>query len=144
MAVDVGENLHHVLDADSGELEALYAAFFDEDWFREQFTEGGGSDLLYVSDVTVEPGWEGRNVEVALVRRLCDTLGQGCELAVIPHVCEAESDRWQRLGFTIAESEGEGGHLYLPLGHRQARVVRCEDERSFRVVANPPPGVEPH
>jgi hypothetical protein len=140
MAADVGERLHDVLDADGGELEALYEAFFDEDWFRQQFTEGTGSDLLYLSEIDVEQGWEGRNVELALVRRLCDTLGQGCELAVIPYGSESESDQWQRLGFTVAESErdGEGGYLHLPLGRRQARVVPGDDHRSFRIVPTAP------
>jgi hypothetical protein len=59
MVADVGERLRDVLDADSGELEALYGAFFEEDWFRQQFTEGAGSDLLYLSEIAVEPGWKG-------------------------------------------------------------------------------------
>lgn len=45
-ASNLGEPLYPVLDADSGELEALYDVFFEEDWFRDQFTTGAGSDLL--------------------------------------------------------------------------------------------------
>ncbi len=142
MAADVGERLHDVLDADSAELEALYSVFFDEDWFRQQFTEGAGSDLLYVSEVEVEPRWEESNVELALVRRLCDTLGQGCDMAVLRAASGADVNRWQRLGFT-GDADGNG-FLHLPLGYRQARVVPGQDERSFRVVPNPPPGAEPH
>ena len=33
-ASNLNEPLCHVLDADSGELEALYDVFFDEDWLR--------------------------------------------------------------------------------------------------------------
>ncbi len=34
-ATNLNEPLYHVLDADSGELEALYDVFFEEDWFRD-------------------------------------------------------------------------------------------------------------
>jgi len=53
MASDVGEPLADVLDADSAELEALYGVYFEEDWFRQQFTEGAGSDRFYISEVAV-------------------------------------------------------------------------------------------
>jgi hypothetical protein len=143
-AADLGESLHDVLDADSGDLEALYGVFFEGDWFAEQFSEGAGSDLLYVSEVTVDPGREGRNIELALVRRLCDTLGQGCEVAALPYESEAETERWQRLGFSITTPGQPAGYLHLPLGVRQARVVPDEDLSSYKIVANPPPGRDHH
>jgi hypothetical protein len=49
----------------------------------------------------VVPGWEGRKIDLALVRRLCDTLRQGCGVAALPSESEADADRWQRLGFSI-------------------------------------------
>jgi hypothetical protein len=39
-ASKVKEPLYHVLDADTGELEALYDVFFEEDWFRDQLVSG--------------------------------------------------------------------------------------------------------
>lgn len=42
-ASNLGEPLYQVLDADSGELEALYDVFFEDDWFRDRFTMGAGS-----------------------------------------------------------------------------------------------------
>lgn len=143
-AANIGEPLHDVLDADNAELEALYGVFFENDWFGEQFSEGAGSDLLYVSQVTVEPGWQGRNIELALVRRLCDTMGQGCELAVMPYGSEADAEPWQRLGFSITTPAQPAGYLHLPLGTRQARVVPNEDFSSYKIVANPPPDRDPH
>jgi hypothetical protein len=143
-ALDVGESLLDVLDADSGELEAIYHVFFDEGGFRDEFVQGAGSDLLYVSEVRLEPGWEGRNIDLALVRRLCDTLGQGCEVAVIPCRSSTDGERWQRLGFAVAGSAKEAGYLYLPLGSRPARVAPNDDLSSYRVVANPPPGRDHH
>jgi hypothetical protein len=41
-ASDRGEALYDVLDADNGELEALYDVFFEEDWFRDQFSAPRG------------------------------------------------------------------------------------------------------
>jgi hypothetical protein len=74
-ALDAGELLRDVLDADSSELAALYPVFYDEQGLRQHFTQGAGGDLLYVAAI-VEPHWEERNIEHALVRRACDTLGQ--------------------------------------------------------------------
>lgn len=136
MAANVEERLFDVLAADSAELRALYQEFFDEDWFQEQFEEGAGSDLLYLGEITVEPEWVGRNVELALVRRLCDTLGQGCELAVIAYAANEAIAAWQQLGFTGAVEQGTGGFLHLPLGSRQVRILASEAVDGFRVVSN--------
>ena len=133
-----GEALYDVLDADSGELEALYDVFFEEDWFRDQFTMGAGSDLLFVSHIDLKPGWEGRNIELALVRRLCDTIGEGCELAVMPYEAESEVARWQRLGFILTTPERQKGYLHLSLGAKSPRIVASDhDFGSYRVEASP-------
>jgi hypothetical protein len=113
---DVRIALYQVVDADSGELEALYDVFFEEDWFRDQFTMGAGSDLLFVSHIDLKPAWDERNIELALVRRLCDTIGEGCELAVMPYDSESEIARWQRLGFILTTPERHEGYLHLSLG----------------------------
>jgi len=144
LASDVGKPLAAILSADSAELAALYGVYFEEDWVRQQVTEGAGSDLFYLSEVVVAAGWSGRNVELALVRQLCDTVAQGCELAVICVASEPEATPWLRLGFTQTTDEGSRRLLHLSLGYRQARVVPAEGGRSFRVVPNPPPGSEPH
>jgi ribosomal protein S18 acetylase RimI-like enzyme len=141
--VNAGATLYDVLDADSGELERLYAVFFDGDRFHDEFRQGAGSDLLYVSHVTVEPNWQGRNVELVLVRRLCDSLGEGCEVAAIRVDSDAEAAQWERMGFQHAAS-ARGLFLFLPLAMRQARIVPSDDGASFRVVANPARGSESH
>lgn len=133
MAAGVGASLSDALAADSAELSELCGVFFEEDWFRQQFTEGTGSDLLYLSEVTFAPGWQARNVDLALVRRLCDTLGQGCELAVLRAGSEKVSRRWQRLGFRSGSEES--GFLHLPLGSPRARVLASQDDRSFCVIS---------
>ncbi|MEO8178505.1 MAG: hypothetical protein ABI895_06705 [Deltaproteobacteria bacterium] len=141
-ALDVGESLGDVLDADSGELAALYPVFFDEGGLRDEFVQGAGSDLLYVGEVRLEPGWDGRNIELALVRRLCDTLGQGCDVAVVSCASDADVARWQRMGF--APSGKDGRHAHLALASRQARVVPSDDFSRYKIVANPPPGRDQH
>jgi len=54
---------------------------------RDQFTAGAGSDLLFVSHIDLKAGWQLRNIDLALVRRLCHTIGEAFELAVMP--CES-------------------------------------------------------
>lgn len=99
---------------------------------------------MYVSELSLEPAWQGRNIEVALVHRICDTLGGGCELAVIDYASEAKSQRWQRMGFTITTPGQETGYLHLPLAVRLARVVLDQNSASYRIVTNPPPGRAQH
>lgn len=142
-ALNAGESVYDMLDADSGDLEALHTVFFDDAELREEYCQGAGSDLLYIRQIELEPDWEGRNVDLALVRRLCDTLGEGCELAVMEADTDAEVEHWQRMGFQRAAS-GHGRFLYLPLALHQARVVEAGDGASFKVVPNPASGSKTH
>ena len=41
-AANRGEPLYHVLDADSGDLEALYDVFSEEDRLQDRFMVAGG------------------------------------------------------------------------------------------------------
>ena len=141
--INAGETLYDVLDADSGELERLHAVFLDEGGFRDEFRQGAGNDLLYLSHVTLEPRWQDRNVELAFMRRLCDTLGQGCEIAVVPSESDAEAARWERMGFQRLASDPACGLLYLPLAMQQARVVATA-ESTFKVVPHPTRGDRHH
>ena len=84
----------------------------------------------------------GRNIDLALARRLRDTLGQGCKGAVIRCSAEADAARWERLGFTVT-ARGKR-YLHLPLGSRQARVAPNDDFNGYKIVANPPPGRDHH
>jgi hypothetical protein len=139
-ALDLGEDLWCVLDADSGSLEALYSVYFDKDGFREEFAAGKGSDLLFIEDIEIKAPYEGRNVGLALVRRLCDTVGEGCELAVIEATNPAEAARWLRMGFELTEVGSTKGFMHLNLSRRQPRIVETDDRGSYRVVPNPAPG----
>lgn len=135
-AINAQQRLYDVLDADSAELEALYAVFFDDDAVHDRFAAGAGLDVLYIDAVTLEDGWRDRNIDLAVVRRVCDSVGAGCEIAVIEVASDAESAQWERMGFQRAPSEA-GRFLYLPLAMKQARVVETEDRSAFKVVPNP-------
>jgi hypothetical protein len=138
-ALEVGEDLWCALDADSGSLEALYSVYFDKDGFREEFAAGKGSDLLFIEDIEVKTPYDGRNIELALVRRLCDTVGVGCELAVIEAASEVEAACWQRMGFELTQLGSTKGFMHLNLSRRRPRIVETDDRGAYRVVPNPAP-----
>jgi hypothetical protein len=69
-----------------------------------------------VRQLHLKPGWEGRNIDLALLRRLRDTIGEGCELAVMPYESESDIAHWQRLGFILTTPERQVGYLHLSLG----------------------------
>ena len=127
-----GGRLFFALDADSGELESLYEVYFEGDSFREEFFEGVGQDLLYVSEIELVPSSRGWNVELALVRRLCDTLGTGSALVVVRCADEPEAAAWRTMGFE--RTRGTSGLMHLRQSLVQPRVVRVEGEGQFRVV----------
>jgi hypothetical protein len=142
-----GGDLLEVLDADSGDLEALHHLYFDEEGdFLEEFAQGAGPDLLYVAGVHIAEAWRGHGVELAIVRRLCDTLGTACELAVVTYTEPAEAEAWLRMGFEVtrAPESGACGYLHLALAFRHPRVVEAEDGERFRVVPNPGPPEQHH
>jgi hypothetical protein len=141
--VNQGEDLVEVLDADSSDLGALSGVFFEGGELQDRFSDTAvGQNLLFVSDVQIDDGWNGRNLDLALVRRLCDTLGSGCALAVMEYEAEAEREHWERMGFQVTEPPSNRrafGYLHLPLGVRNPRVVDPESDGRFRVVSNPSP-----
>jgi hypothetical protein len=132
---EAGSELYDALDADSGELEALYDVFFEENWFKEEFFHGLGPDMLYISDTEVAPGWKERNVDLAAVRRLCDTLGHGCELAVMEVEDRKEAERWIRMGFERSPTPEEWGLYHMRFAFTQP-LVEDDDDGSFKVVPN--------
>jgi hypothetical protein len=141
--LNANESLYDVLDVDSGDLEALHSVFFGEDGVRDPFRQGGGTDLLYIDHVSLEPGRDDWNLDLAVVRRLCDTLGEGCEIAVIQVASDTKAAHWERMGFQRADATKGRRFLYLPLAFQQARVVAAPDRAGFKVVPNPPDGNTP-
>jgi hypothetical protein len=108
--------LYDALDADSGELEALYSIYFDPSTHRlkSEFSRLGASNgVLYVSEFGLVPGWTDRNVGPAVIERLCRTVASGCAIIVI----EAESDEqrkpWESMGFCLTDPDGDFMHMPL-------------------------------
>ncbi len=129
-------DLFFALDADSGELEQLYQVYFDGDWFKEELYHGVGHDMLYVSEVEIDPAYRDRNIELAVVRRLCDTLGSGCELAVIYAEDEASSEHWKHMGFELSMAGETTGLMHLAQAFRNPRVDDPNGEGHFKVLPN--------
>lgn len=138
-AMDVGEPIWEVLDADSAELEALYEVYFQDDWLKDEFAEGIGADVIYFASIDINDGHRDRGIELAIVRRLCDTIGDGYPLAVVPITDTDDVMPWLRMGFDVTRhaTPETCGYLHLRLGYRTARVI--EDDGRFRAVPNPDP-----
>lgn len=131
---DSDDSVYDVLDADSGDLEALYHLYFDDDqdWFKDEFARAPGVDLGYLRDLTIEPAWQGRNIEFAVVQRLCDTIVAGCKVLVMPVSSPEEVTRWEQLGFEVPASEdSDPGHIHLNNELAHPRVVPVEYPRSI-------------
>jgi hypothetical protein len=94
---------------------------------------------MYLDEIMIDPAWTGANVELAVVRRLADTLGAGCELAVMSYQRPEEALHWGRMGFTVTRPPPEGGwgYMHLALAFRHPRIADPDYEERFRVIPNP-------
>lgn len=104
-------------------LEQLSNAYFAEGWYRDEFSDGAGIDLLYIERIDMGDEQRARNIDLALVRRLCDTIGSGCQLAVMPYENPLGAAHWGRLGFSLTTVGRSRGLMHMKLGYRHARVV---------------------
>ena len=132
--VDRGDSIHDALDADSGDLEALYHLYFDEEsgWFKDEFGGAAGVDLGYIQELTIEPAWQGRNIELAVVQCLNTTIAVGCKVLVISVSSAEEIARWEPMGFEVSAAEGrEPCHVHLNNEVTHPRVVPVEHPRGF-------------
>lgn len=120
-------------------LEAVHDAYFEQGWYKDDYADGAGIDLLYVAEITVEGGVRDRNLDLAVVRRLADTIGSGCQLTVMPYRDAHEAAHWSRLGFAISTPGRPRGLMHMKLGYRHARVVATE-AGGFEVLPTSVPG----
>ncbi len=125
------------LDADSGELEALYDVYFKDGSVRDEFCEGVGSELLYIAEIEMDDEHRDRNVDFALVKRLTDTIGQGSILTVMPYESFAEAARWAIIGFESSTPAKSEGFMAINLAFVQPNVVETDDDGVFEVVGEP-------
>jgi hypothetical protein len=113
-------------------LEALHDAYFESGWYSDEFADGAGIDLLYVEKLAIEEPWRSKNLDLAIVRRLSDTIGSGCQLVSMPYRDAFEAAHWAKLGFASSTPGRAAGLLHMKLGYRHARVVATETD--FQVL----------
>lgn len=114
-------------------LEGIHDTYFEQGWYRDEFADGAGIDLMYIDHITIEPEHKGKNLDLALVRRLCDTLGSGCQLAVTSYHSALAAAHWGRLGFAVSTQGRSQGLMHMKLGYRHARVESA-GSGSYEVV----------
>jgi hypothetical protein len=130
-----GATMWEVLDEESAELEALYERYFDGGWVKEAFGIGG-VDLMYIEELTIDAAHRGRNIELAVVRRLCDTIGRGCAIAVVPYESNADVEFWQKMGFKVTEPRAMPGTMHMESAFVQPRVRGPNATGHFWAVVN--------
>jgi len=116
-------------------LESLHDVYFAHGWYKDDYADGAGIDLLYIDHITIDEAHRNKNLDLALVRRLCDTLGSGCQLAVVAYHDAAAAAHWARLGFTISTPGRTTGLMHMKLGYRHAHVVDATGSGDYEVVS---------
>jgi hypothetical protein len=128
-AMNRGVELGEVLDADSEELNALRDVFFEPDGdLNDEFVNGTGFDVLYFSTIELLLPWQRRSIDQALVRRLCDTFGESCAIAVLPIIDAEDQSGWHAMGFQVARkpTTERCGYMFLDLAASQPDVVSAD------------------
>jgi hypothetical protein len=121
-------------------LESLHDVYFAQGWYRDEYADGAGIDLLYVEEITVEGG-RSKNLDLALVRRLCDTLGSGCQVAVMGYGDAERAAHWGQLGFAVSTPGRPAGLMHMKLGYRHAQVVDATGSGDYEVISSVNPYV---
>lgn len=116
-------------------LESLHDVYFAQGWYKDDYADGAGIDLLFIDHITIDEEHRGRNLDLALVRRLCDTLGSGCQLAVVAYPDAVQAAHWAKLGFAISTPGRSAGLMHMKLGYRHAQVVDATGSGDYEVVS---------
>lgn len=116
-------------------LEPLHDVYFAQGWYQDEYADGAGIDLLYIEHITIDEEHRGKNLDLALVRRLCDTLGSGCQLTVVAYADAEAAARWGRLGFAISTPGRTAGLMHMKLGYRHAQVVDATGSGDYEVIS---------
>ncbi len=138
-AYDHHDPLVQALAGASAELRALYDVFYEDAWLKEWVTDGVDHDLVYVQKIEMDAEYSARNVDLALVRRLCDVVMHGAGLVVIPYSSPEKFAHWMQLGFVMSTPDVNQGYLHLDLDVRRPRVDDPDKPGYFRFLPNPLP-----
>ena len=58
-------------------LEALHDVYFVDGWYKDDFADGAGIDLLYVESIELDESARNKNLDIAMVNRLAQTIRDG-------------------------------------------------------------------
>lgn len=136
LAFNSKDSLYDVCDADSGDLEALYVWYLDEDGLRREgeFVEHDDHDLFVVHDIHLRKPYRGRGLEMAIAVRLIETLGADCEAAFVNYASQEELALYQPLGFVPCDPERQNGTAGFHLWDDLPEVVEVRDERGHGIA----------
>jgi len=107
-AVNRGEDLHVVCDADSAILEAAYCALFDAkgETKEELDIEPGWNNLLYIEAVESEPEYQETTLAVRLIETAIAIFCSDGLVIAVEEAFDLSIEEWRELGFKrVAGSE---------------------------------------
>ena len=107
-AVNRGEDLFIVCDADSAVLEAAYCALFDKtgETKEDLDIEPGWNNLLYIESEEVEPEYDDTTLAVRLIETAIAIFCSDGLVIAVEEAFDLTIEEWRELGFKrIAESE---------------------------------------
>ena len=107
-AVNRGEDLFIICDADSAILEAAYWALFDKkgETKEDLDIEPGWNNLLYIESVEVEPECQETTIAVRLIETAIAIFCSDGLVIAVEAAFDLSIEEWKELGFKrIAESE---------------------------------------
>ncbi|MCL2777956.1 MAG: hypothetical protein FWD73_08125 [Polyangiaceae bacterium] len=120
-------------------LAGLADVYFAHGWYKDDYADGAGIDLLYIESIEVDDLWQQRNLDFAIVGRLASTFGSGCQLVVMRFRNAHEASRWSRLGFSVSTEGRLSGFMHMKLAYRHAQVVDVLGSGNFEVLASDTP-----
>jgi hypothetical protein len=120
-------------------LEGVHDVYFTQGWYKDDFADGAGIDMLYVESVELDDSVRDKNLDLALVRRLAETIGSGCQLVVLPYRTALEATHWAQIGFAVSTGGRASGYLHMKLGYRHAEVVDATGAGEFHVLSSMAP-----
>ena len=122
-------------------LEALHDVYFADGWYKDDFADGAGIDLLFVESIELDESARNKNLDIAMVNRLAQTIGSGCQLVVMGYRTAMDAAHWAQLGFAVTTPGRGAGYMHLKLGYRSNGMVEetAVEEQSFSFVASNAP-----
>jgi hypothetical protein len=105
---NTGESLYHVCDADSTELEGIYAALFDSDGEtkEELDIEPGWNNLVFLEGVKIDPEFQRTGLVIHAIETAIAMFASEGLVVAIEERLELSVDEWKQLGFVRAAGTG--------------------------------------